>query len=252
MREGAPPAGRLSIGAYLGVVAAYLVLLVISTFFTLDPSPDLPGFRTTDGVLRQLVLRMAAPLAFVLLVVGRLGWWRPVWVDERPVRPWLRVVPLSIGLTILGCTNYPGLARSPASFVLLLLTGSLMIGFAEELLFRGLGVTAFRRAGHRELSVAVWTSVLFSLAHAASLLGGPLQLLAALGAGFLYYLVRRVSGGLLLPAVLHGLWNFGILSAGVVEGEIYDLVPMFLLTELVLLVVVLVGIRKIEPAPARI
>jgi membrane protease YdiL (CAAX protease family) len=96
----------------------------------------------------------------------------------------------------------------------------------------------------------LWTTVLFSVAHAASLIGGPLQVLSALGAGFLYYLVRRVSGGLVLAAVVHGLTDFGILSAGVVDDEVYGLAPMFLLVELGLLLVILVRRRHIEPRAA--
>lgn len=62
-------------------------------------------------------------------------------------------------------------------------------------------------------------------------------------------LVRRVSGGLLLGAVLHGLWDFGILSAGVV-GDAYRLVPIFTLVGAGLVLALLLGRRRIEPREA--
>ena len=34
-------------------------------------------------------------------------------------------------------------------------------------------------------------------------------------AGYFFYLTRRVSGGLIVPAVLHGMFDFSILSGGV-------------------------------------
>lgn len=251
MTDDAPGRARtLTVRRYLGLVLAYLLLLFAATLFSHDPTPGPPGFTDTTKVLKELVLRLAVPLLFVYGVVGALGLWKPVFEDDRPVRPWVRIVPVALVLTILACTNYGGLARTSVPFVGLLLLGTLMIGFAEEGLFRGLGVVAFRGSGHGELAVAVWTSLLFAVAHAASLLGGPLQVLSTLVAGFLYYLVRRASGGLVVPAVLHGLWNFGIFSAGVVPGEVYGLVPTFLLVQLALLLVVLVRVRRIEPEAA--
>lgn len=240
----------LSVWGYLAIVVAYLFVLIVATVFTLDRTLGSPGLTETGELARQLVVRMAFPVAFVCIVVTVLGWWRPVLVDDRPVRRWVWLVPVALLLTTIGATNYGGLAEKSAAFVGLLLLGTLMIGLAEELLFRGLGVTAFRSNGHSERSVALWTTIIFSLAHAASLLGGPLQVLSTLGAGYLYYLVRRVSGSLLLAVLVHGMWDFGIFSAGVVEGTVYGAVPTFLVVEVALLIVLLAFRRRIEPRRA--
>lgn len=241
---------RLTVLGYLGIVAAYIVVLIVATVFTLDRTLGTPGYTDTGSLARELVARTAFPLAFVCLVVTALRWWRPVLVDDRPVRRWVWLVPVAILVTTLGATNWPGLAEKSTAFVCLLLLGSLMVGFAEELLFRGIGVTVFRTNGYSERAVALWTTVIFSLAHAASLLGGPLQVLSTLGTGYLYYLVRRVSGGIVLAALVHGLWDFGVFSAGVVQDEVYGAVPSFLVVEIVLLLVLLVFHRRIAPRPA--
>jgi hypothetical protein len=49
---------------------------------------------------------------------------------------------------------------------------------------------------------------------------------------------------------VHGLTDFGILSAGVVRDKVYSLAPTFLLVEITLLIVVLIGRRHIEPREA--
>jgi len=241
---------RLSVLGFLGIVVGYVVVLIVATVFTLDQTLSTPGYTETGDVARQLVVRMAFPLAFVCAVITALRWWRPVLVDHRPVRRWVWIVPAAIVLTALAVTNYPGLATKPVSFVALLLLGSLTVGLVEELLFRGVGVTAFRVNGHGEGAVALWTTVVFSLAHVASLLGGPVQVLSTLGAGYLYYLVRRVTGTLLAAAFVHGLWDFGVFSAGVVEDEVYGAVPLFLVVEIALLLLLLALRRRIEPATA--
>jgi membrane protease YdiL (CAAX protease family) len=241
---------RLSVLGFLGIVAGYVVVLIVATLFTLDATLSTPGYTETSDVARELVVRMAVPLVFVCVVITALRWWRPVLVDHLPVRRWVWIVPAAIVLTVIAATNYPGLVAKPAPFVALLLLGSLIVGLAEELLFRGVGVTAFRVNGHGEGAVALWTTVIFSLAHAASLLGGPLQVLSTLGAGYLYYLVRRVTGTLLAAALVHGLWDFGVLSAGIVEDEVYGAVPLFLVVEVALLLLLLALHRRIEPARA--
>jgi membrane protease YdiL (CAAX protease family) len=250
--DGSDGLRRLSIPAYIGIVGGYLFVLLVATVFTLDRDIASPGYQTTGEVVRQLVVRMVFPLAYVYAVVAILHWWRPVLVDTKPVRRWVWIVPGALIVTIATCTNYGGLAEKPAGFVVALLVGTIAIGFAEEGLCRGLGVTAFRLSGRSERSVALWTTIIFAVSHAASLIGGPLQVLSAVGAGYLYYLVRRVSGGLVLAALVHGLTDFGILSAGVVRDEVYGLAPTFLLVEITLLIIVLIGRRHIEPREATV
>jgi uncharacterized protein len=154
-----------------------------------------------------------------------------------------------------GGTNYAGLADKGLGFVALLLLSSLAVGFAEEGMFRGLGVTTFRVNGFPEARVALWSSVTFGLAHATNLISeGPkafLQVLVIAVAGYFLYLIRRSSGGLLVPAVVHGLWDFGLISSSVVLDKTDAGTVLFILADVVLLVIVLVRRHHIEPEPAR-
>ena len=118
----------------------------------------------------------------------------------------------------------------------------------------GLGVTTFRVNGFPEAKVALWSSVIFGLAHATNLISeGPkafLQVLATAIAGYFLYLIRRSSGGLLVPAVVHGLWDFGLISSSVVAGRSYVGSGLFILADIVLLIIVLVRRHQIEREPA--
>ena len=102
--------------------------------------------------------------------------------------------------------------------------------------------------------MALWSSVIFGLAHATNLISeGPkafLQVLATAIAGYFLYLIRRSSGGLLVPAVVHGLWDFGLISSSVVAGRSYVGSGLFILADIVLLIIVLVRRHQIEPEPA--
>lgn len=52
-----------------------------------------------------------------------------------------------------------------------------LIGFGEEGLFRCIGTTSLRRAGLSEANVALWSSVVFGLAHIANIIGGDARAL---------------------------------------------------------------------------
>ena len=89
--------------------------------------------------------------------------------DDRPVRRWVWVIPVIIAVTALAGMNYAGLGEHSAGFMVLLAVSMLGVGFAEEGMFRGLGVVTFRVNGFTEAKVALWTCVLFGLAHATNL-----------------------------------------------------------------------------------
>jgi membrane protease YdiL (CAAX protease family) len=133
-----------------------------------------------------------------------------------------------------------------------MLVTALLVGFAEEGMFRGIAVTTFRVNRFSEVKVALWSTVIFGLAHATNLFSeGPkviLQVLVTILAGYLFYLVRRVSGGLLVPALLHGLWDFALLSSYVVEDETYAGALLFILANVVLLAIVIARRHRIEPS----
>ena len=208
---------------------------------------------SVNELWRSITVPVLVSLVFVYAVVGVLGWWRPVFTDDRPVRRWVRVIPVIIAVTALAGMNYVGLGKHGAGFIVLFALSMLGVGFAEEGMFRGLGVVAFRVNGFTEAKVALWTCVLFGLAHATNLVSeGPkalLQVLVTAAAGYFFYLTRRVSRGLVVPAVLHGLWDFGTISAFVVANKSYLGAGLFILANVVMVIILLIRRHRIEPAP---
>jgi membrane protease YdiL (CAAX protease family) len=89
-----------------------------------------------------------------------------------------------------------------------LLTG-LFIGFAEEVLTRGIVIDMLRRAGYREIVVAVVSAAVFAGLHAGNLLTGQallptlVQLLYTFAFGICMYLALRVTGTIIAPILLH-------------------------------------------------
>lgn len=214
----APPgAGRArsSILA-LGVVIVYVLLAA-------GLGNLLSGLVSDDQTAAQFALGhfipLAVAIALLLLFVRWSGWGRDVWREPatptlRPRRWWLISIPVLVVLLPISQLGDVPWASRPIGFILLIAAGTLMVGFGEELVIRGILLTAVR-ARHGELVALLATSGVFALAHipgsiiAGVPIGGiafQVAFLAAAGAS--YYWVRRVTGRLWVAMVVHAFTDW--------------------------------------------
>src|SRR6266536_4202551 len=140
--SGGKPA--VPVWAYLVIAATYLVIVQgLSRLLTSGLNTAYAAPVSVDELWRGITVPVFVSLAFVYAVVAGLGWWRPVFTDGKPVRRWVWLVPAVMVITVLAGLNYTGLGRKGADFTALLALSMLGAGFAEEGMFRGLGVVTF-------------------------------------------------------------------------------------------------------------
>lgn len=243
------------------VVVGYYVLWQL---VSLALGPLIGAIDTSDeavGVLLGYGLPIA--LGCVILVVFALtvGWLRELF-GRQPIRGrgwmWIAVV-----VTVLfNVLHFAGIDYTKASGALVAawVVSSLFVGFAEEFLTRGLVVNLMRKAGYREIVVAVVSAALFAALHAGNLLSGQsvlatgFQLLYTFAFGICMYLALRVTGNLIWPILIHGTTDSatflftgnpapGALSALAAQGNI-----VVIITGLVLLI--FIRGRVSAPTPA--
>jgi hypothetical protein len=243
----------LSYVGFAVIVIAYLAIIQLGgrlaqTIFDTDD-----GVTTTREVLVNLWIPIGAALVFTYAVVAWLGWWRPVFREERRLRRWVWVVPIILAVCILVAIDYADLADKGLGFVLALFIATQFVGWGEEGMFRGVSVTMLREHGLTEGKVALWSSLVFGAVHLTNALGTGG---AAIGqavivsfAGYFFYLIRRVSGGNALNSVLHGMFDFSLISgtAIVVDQEVYPGVMAGILAYVIIAIVVIVGRKRLEP-----
>lgn len=244
--------GRFSIPAYLGLIAVYLLILQgVGRLLTRGLDTTYAAPTTITELVRGMTIPIGLSLVLGLAAVAALRWWRPAFTEARRVRPWVIAIPIIQAVTILAVVNYGGLAEKGIAFTALLLVTCLFVGFGEELMFRGIGLTVFRTNGFSEGRAALWTTAIFGLAHATNLFSeGPGafgQVFAAAVSGYFFYLTRRRTGGLVVPAVVHGLWDFSLISGAVVAGASHPASGLALLAVLVMAALVLAKRKQIEP-----
>ncbi|NTW64175.1 MAG: CPBP family intramembrane metalloprotease [Chlorobiaceae bacterium] len=151
--------------------------------------------------------------AFLVVAISILGWWRSVLFDKPKSGPlWVWILPVVIAGIILN--NFSGLQFGKLSSELLLWStlGAVGVGFGEETITRGSMIVGLRS---RFPEVRVWliSTLLFSALHVPNVIFGlpfssmPYQVLLTFIYGSGMYAIRRISGTLILPMVLHGLWD---------------------------------------------
>jgi uncharacterized protein len=201
-----PVRRRLGWIGVVALVAAFLLLPAIVDSLThahFDNSyPDLA--RATS-----LLPGYCIELALVLAAVTVLRWWDVVLHERLRARPWVWVVVAVPLVMSLAFTDWGALVTAGWALSIVVLLACAMIGFSEEILFRGVILTAMRDRYGREWLAVLLTTGLFAAAHAP--FGLP-NVLSTLVTGFLFYWMRRVSGGIVVPALLHALYDFAVYS----------------------------------------
>jgi hypothetical protein len=200
---------------FLAYMVVYLIIYVGVGRITLVFARDLaeqPVLSSVSTVFIQLTLGLIVGAAILIATITYMGWTKQLFARQTIYRSWWMwlgpiVVAIPIVLRVLGIDW----GRNAVPVVLLVMVTGLMIGFVEELMYRGIGVKMLRDGGHGEFAVAALTSLFFAISHSVNLLMG--QSIASVGPtvaytfafGVLMYLTLRSVGFLVAAMIMHGL-----------------------------------------------
>ncbi|MDD0810094.1 CPBP family intramembrane metalloprotease [Curvibacter sp. RS43] len=180
--------------------------------------------RSSEALQRVVIPLELLSLLWLLLITRWAGWW-PGFLQVGPGATWPRVfwsLPLLWGAACvqrLGAVVWADMGGAEVAWLLL---ATALVGLSEELLFRGLVVWGARggRAGRAWLERrALWASAIaFGLYHLPNAAAGQalgvtgVQVLMATLMGVVFFLARRLSGGLWLPVLMHWAWDFSTIA----------------------------------------
>ena len=242
----------------IGYAILFLVLELI-----MGVGYDVIG-ATTDNIIKGIVVPVAIGALVLAVVTTALGWWRPVLrelPESSPPRPprWLLAVPILVFIGVLLGIDYGNLGNMGGAMILWLAIGTALVGFSEEIAYRGLAVVGFR-GGYGEVKVWLFSAILFGLLHGVNVIlgqgAGPTiqQVIFAFVLGSVFYAIRRITGTIIIPMVIHAIWDFGSFThvAGKATGVVdrVDLTAAGLsaiqqLLVLVAVILVIVGATRI-------
>jgi membrane protease YdiL (CAAX protease family) len=192
-------------------------LLLVVAYYVLYQAGSLlfiPLYAGNDDPAASVWFGTALPIALggviLVLFAWSVGWLRELF-GPQPIRGrgwmWIAVaVVLLFNVLHFATIDY---SQVSAGVVVAWLVAGLFIGFAEETLTRGFVVNMMRKAGYREIAVALVSAALFAALHSGNLLTGQplvptlIQLVYTFAFGILMYLSLRVTGNLIWPILLH-------------------------------------------------
>ncbi|GAB3586583.1 hypothetical protein GCM10027406_36950 [Leifsonia lichenia] len=207
---------RLWIG--FAIWAGYVVVIFLVTKLMGVPYTRIGA--SAEETWKGAVVDLAVAAVLLAITTSLLGWWRPaIFERKRSHHKWPIFVPILMLLVALANLVNTDWSKFDGSFIIALVALGVLVGFNEELMARGLVLTAFRS---RLPEGWVWalSSVLFGAMHLVNTaLGAPLggtliQVLMAFASGTAFYIVRRVTGSLIWAMLLHGLWDVSVFAVG--------------------------------------
>lgn len=171
-----------------------------------------------DLVQRGIAPSLAAAALFLLLVVIRFRWPRDAGLAQGPQPGSLRVIWPWLVFLALFAAGALNAGLPPARVTLFILANTMLVGWSEEVMFRGLWLRGLHR------SFGIWVAILgssliFGATHVLNVLltgdlkGAVIQATAAFLSGVFLAAVRLRTGSLWTGIVLHGLWDCGTFLA---------------------------------------
>jgi len=186
---------------------------------------------TSDTSLQELVTKHVnwgvAAAALLLLVVAWLAGWRDLGFRRPMPASSLRLLWLpALYLVALGGLGLLTGELDPASAMVVLIN-TLMVGFSEELAFRGVLWGAVRKVltfwpGFLLVSLAFGSVHIFNAIITGELGAAGVQALTAFMSGVAYLAIRIRTRSIIPIMLIHGIWDFCIFAAGSGADTVID------------------------------
>lgn len=205
------PSTRFAIAA--GVVAVWATITLVVPTLLLD------GTTTLQELITKNLAWGVAGAAVFLLVAVRLAGWRDMGFLAPSPPGWWKLLWLPAlylaGLGAFGVTS----GRLDWGAVTMVLVNTAMVGFSEELAFRGVLWGAARKAmpfwgGFLVVSAAFGSVHVFNAILTGELAGAGVQALNAFMSGAAYLAIRIRTRSIIPIMVIHALWDFVVFLVG--------------------------------------
>ena len=131
--------------------------------------------------------------------------------ERRSLPNWLLIWPVVAVVSMIVNIAVDS-DQCDTDFLIMVFIGFAFVGFSEELMTRGL-LPGGARSQYRELWSWLISTACFGAMHSLNAIHGQelgttaVQVLSTFGSGMLLYFARRIGGTLLLPMLMHALFD---------------------------------------------
>jgi uncharacterized protein len=216
------------------IVFFYTIYIFLMMYFSGVPYTDFA--KSSNNMLYGVLIPVAIGSLLLTIVALWSGWWKDVWRDKYHIKghTWMYIFVVLLVLEILGNFFKGNIGSLDTSLIVTIFVATAFVGYSEELLTRGLLIRGARGSGLSEVKVFLIVMVVFGLFHGINFLLGQntittlQQMLFAGLAGGVFYTIFRKTGLLVVVMVLHGLFDFSLLTQNIVQSALMALLVMVL------------------------
>ena len=228
----------------------YALLILLPTFVVLPLVGRYSGVDydviadNTTNVLSGIVPMVGVSLIYGLFMAWRSGWLKPIFAKQAPSTfpKFFWLIPICwFGLCLIRLLFSPWTSFD-ATYLIVLAIAMIMVGFNEEILFRGILTYGARGSGPwSEARTMLVSAVGFGLFHLPNLLIGQalgptlIQITYAFFMGIALTVSMRISQTIMLPVAMHALWDFSTFTS-----KAHPPSPMFSYVSFALLVLTII------------
>ena len=202
---------RPSVG--VGIAVAVVYTIILSTIQQLSGIQYDEFFDSAHNTWHGPVLSLAVGSVLLLAFVAWARWdmlWRDP--ERLPMARWIWILLGTFTLCVVVRAVGIDYAEIDTELLVAVLCLGVLVGFSEEILFRGIFLRCLRTGDRSEGAAALWTAVAFGLFHLPNVflgtgLTGLSQVVLAGLSGIALYYFRVAFGAIVVGMVMHGLFD---------------------------------------------
>jgi len=202
------------------IVLIYAVFLVVTEAYIGVPYTEFS--KSTMNMFYGVLI----PLLFGALILTTIalwtGWWKEIWRDKYQIKDhkWMHIFLVLFILAISINIIVGHISSLSHSYIMVTLIATILVGYSEELLTRGLLVCGARGSGFSEVKVFITVMIIFGFMHGINFINSQglwltvEQMFMAGLLGGVFYTIYRKTGFLIVPMIIHALWDFSLFTQG--------------------------------------
>lgn len=202
------------------IVLIYAVFLVIVEDLIGVPYTEFS--KSTMNMLYGVLIPIFLGAMVLTAIALWSGWWEEIWRDKYHIKDhgWMHIFLMLFIIAVSTNLLVGHVGSQSHSYIIVTLMATILVGYSEELLTRGLLICGARGSGFSEVKVFYIVMIVFGLIHGINFINGQglwltmEQMFMAGLLGGVFYTIYRKSGFLIVPMIIHGLWDFSLFTQG--------------------------------------
>ncbi|GAA0741362.1 CPBP family intramembrane glutamic endopeptidase [Clostridium oceanicum] len=203
-----------------------------------------------EGFLKAVWIPQTIYCIFIFFVIKKYYSFEEVGFRKINKKGFLPIIPnIIVILLMLLVTSLeiPSVNTSQKTLIISALGGTLLVGFTEEVMFRGVLLQRYLENGQIKKGIII-SSLMFSLMHCSNILSGQSiaktggQLVVTFIMGLFFATISVKLNNIVVPILYHFLWDFSVISLGIIGINNAPLLAMLSSVANVLGIIVMVKI----------